>query len=339
MAPASEDDRLLSAWRALSGAETTEGWRTIPVCQAQAFRLLAGRHFPGNDEAILVGFEAIRLPPQNQLPTGRGFRVERLDKSSPGGGLAWLALARQPAGNLEIFAMMTGDIVGLLESCIGISADRLFQIFLGRIRAWQAFMESGRDGMLSDEAELGLFGELLILRKLIEAGIPAEAAVEAWQGPMDGIQDFRVGPGAIEVKTSLATGSFPATISSMEQLDDSLVSPLFLAAVRLALLPGGQTLPELAASLADELTVSPPAQGSFRNLLMQAGLHDIHAERYTRRFTRLDTRFFTVDSDFPRLVRSSLPTPISRVRYELDLDLLDIPACGLEGLLDGLEQR
>lgn len=41
-----------------------------------------------------------------------------------------------------------------------------------------------------------------------------------------------LGDGAIEVKATMSSAGFPVKIGSLEQLDDSVASPLFLAAMR-----------------------------------------------------------------------------------------------------------
>ena len=69
---------------------------------------------------------------------------------------------------------------------------------------------------------------------------PGQVSVEintldAWQGPLNGLQDFFIGTGAIEVKATIAPQGFPAKISSLDQLDETQRQPLFLAGVRLAL--------------------------------------------------------------------------------------------------------
>jgi hypothetical protein len=152
-------------------------------------RLLAGRYFPGNEEAILVGFSSVNVPPDRNLPQGHGFRVNRLERDIIGDGHIWVSLARLAAGSLDMFALMAEDIVNFLNSRAEESEDSIFHAFLGRIRAWQNFMDREGMGVLSAEAETGLFGELVILDKLISSGMSLMDAVNAWQGPVDGIQD------------------------------------------------------------------------------------------------------------------------------------------------------
>src|SRR5262245_26677065 len=146
MARPSESQELLAAWRALAGSAQREGWRTIPVATGGPCRLMAGRHFPGNAEALLVNFLSARLPTADKLPQGHGFSVARaelgVDEGAPG---SWVALSRLPAGTLDLFAMMANDIISTIqESTVG--EEALLQLFLARIRAWQDFM--GRNGGL-----------------------------------------------------------------------------------------------------------------------------------------------------------------------------------------------
>jgi hypothetical protein len=329
MAHRSDIERLQSAWRALAGVARAEGWRTIPINLEGPCRLLAGRHFPGNEEAVLIGFPSVRVPSDSQLPQGRGFRVARVPGATLGGACEWVSLSRQPSGSSDLFAMMAGDVMGLLEDFPASSQERLFGLFLSRIKAWQDFMEQDRQGVLGPEAETGLYGELVVLRDMIGMGIPAACAVEAWQGPLNGLHDFSVGSGAIEIKTTVSVNSFPARIGSLEQLDPSLKQPLFLAGVRLTISGAGRALPEIVGMLRDCLTGDSPTLSLFESRLLHAGYLDVLADHYTRRFETVGMIVFEVTGAFPGLTRGKVDTAIRQARYELDLDALHVPVVTL----------
>lgn len=322
MVQQSKGDELLAAWRALAGNPEAEGWRTIPVAHGGPCQLLAGRRFPGNEEALLVEFDSAGVPLVDQLPQGQGFLVSKATLGGNATNRIWIALCRQSAGNLDLFAKMTDDVISTLGGLHGIDDKRLFHIFLARIRAWQDFMCRGGDGVLSPEAEVGLFGELEFLRDLISAGLSTTVAVEAWKGPLNGIQDFALGTGAIEVKSTVSPSTFPVTVGSLDQLDDSLTQPLFLAGIRLSLNPSGRTLPEQVAALSDLLHDAPMDLSIFGCRLLHAGFFDVAAEHYTRRFSRTGGKILQVSEDFPRLTRANVPIEIKRAHYEIDLDLI-----------------
>ena len=88
-------EEIASAWKALAGnSRGDEGWMTIPVSLKSSCKLLAGRRFPGNEEAVIVGFPSFQMPSKGQLPEGRGFGVAEVclggNTSEGGPGLAWM---------------------------------------------------------------------------------------------------------------------------------------------------------------------------------------------------------------------------------------------------------
>ncbi len=322
MADRSERDELADAWRALRGLPDGPGWRTIAVCTGGPCRFLAGRQTPGDEEALLIDVGAANLPSATTLPQGRGFVVSQVKIDSVPTSV-WLAVSRRPGGGLDLFAAMAEDIVRTLHRLGDSAHASTVRVLLDRIRAWQMFMDRGGDGVLSAEGEIGLVGELVVLLGLLEAGVSGLSACEGWDGPRDGVHDFRWRSGAIEVKASTApSGSFPARIGSIEQLDDAAVHPLFLAAVRLNQAQSGRLLADWVTDVRQRLVGQVAALDTFNDRVLQGGYSDAHADRYTRRFTVHDVRLFPVDPAFPRLTRSTVPAAIVEARYQLDLDAI-----------------
>ena len=310
---------FLMAWSSLSGAAIEAGWQAIAIPSAGPLKLRAGRRSPGNAEAVLVGIPYARLGAAEKLPEGQGFTVERADLE--GNGNLWLALTRKPAGSTELFAAMACDVVGALDDAVVAGADeaKLVRVFLGRVGAWQEFMRKGTQA-LSPEAEIGLIGELTLLRAFIDAGMPAAAAIDSWVGPFDGIQDFEIGFGVLEVKATLAAQGFPAKIASLEQLDDSLRQPLFLAGARLHQMETGQNLVNFVDAVRHFAKGDAEAARLLSDRLIAAGFIDAHIERYPRRFVVAEVRVIEVSGSFPRLTAGTVPLGIMRAMYEIDLD-------------------
>lgn len=312
-------EEFLLAWSSLSGDDPASGWQAISLPSAGPIEVQAGRRSPDNAEAILLAFPSVRLASAEKLPEGQGFGVERTDPE--GVDQLRLALTRRAAGSSELFATMACDVVGALDEAAsaGMAGSKLLRVFLGRVGAWQEFMRKGSQ-TLSPEAEIGLMGELTLLQAIIDAGVPMAVAVESWVGPLDGVQDFELGTGALEVKTTLSAVGFPAKIGSLEQLDDSTRQPLFLVGARLRQVESGQSLPDLVVALRDTSQGDAEATRLLSERLIAAGYFDTHADRYVRRFTLADTRIIEVMDSFPRLTLGSVPLGITRVMYEIDLD-------------------
>ena len=336
MAAPSNVDSLRAAWRALDSRRQDEGWQTIRINVPAPCALFAGRRMPGGEEAILVGFRTINKVRDFHLPQGRGFEVLRLQDDPTGCGRIMLSLTRTSRGSPELFTLMAEDLVDFLDSAATVEEERVFHRFLARIRAWQDFMDRRRAGVLSDEAEQGLFGELFVLERMLEVGISAVKALIAWEGPLDSLQDFILGMGGIEVKTTISEVGFLATVSSLGQLDEELRRPIFLAAVRLALHHSGTTLFQKSDGIRKRIGNSQAALDIYETRLMQAGLLRSAAGQYTRRFIHTSSVIVPLQEDFPRLTRANVHPAIKDARYEIDLDLAGAEDIGLQAALETL---
>jgi hypothetical protein len=278
---------------------------------------MAARRFPGNEEAMLAEFCVAKVPPKEVLPEGVGFDVACEDPH--GDGKTWIALTKKDAGSEEMFAEMVCDVAGKMDSVSEVGEEAVLRAMLSRVRAWQEFMRKTPRG-LSPEAEIGLAGELTFLGILLDAGVPAGSAVESWLGPTGGIQDFEIGTGAVEVKSTVSTVGFPAKIGSLEQLDDSFRSPLFISGVRFAQAAGGNTLGEMAKGMVERLSRDSGGAAEFMDKLVAAGFPLAHFDRYTRRFSLVSLRLLEVAEKFPRFVPGRVAQAIRKISYELDLD-------------------
>jgi hypothetical protein len=310
------------AWSSLRERTDASGWRSISIAKIGPCTLRAGLRFPEKSEALLVSYSPSAVPAAEKLPDGQGFAVSRLDPA--GEGLTWLALTRNAHGSTELFAAMVADIAHAMNAEPGSDEKRLLRIFLGRIRAWQEFMRRGAK-TLSAEAEIGLVGELTVLRTIIDAGVPPVLALESWVGPLDGVRDFEIGTGAIEVKTTISAVGFLAKIGSLEQLDDSARQPLFLAGVRLSQGETGQDLTAVVADIRDIAAGEAEATRLLNERLIASGYLDAHVDRYIRRFTLIETRFVEVKDIFPRLTPGNVPLGVIEATYQIDLDKAEGP--------------
>lgn len=310
-------DDIELAWSSLRESADTSGWRSISISAIGTCSLRAGRSFPEKEEALLAGFTTAAVPAAEKLPEGQGFSVARVDLAQD--GMTWLALTRKSDGSLELFSAMVADVVRAMSIEGASDEHRLLRVFLGRVRAWQEFMRKGAQA-LSPETELGLAGELILLSTIVEAGVSSAIAIESWVGPLDGIQDFELGTGAMEVKTTLSTTGFLAKIGSLDQLDDSVRQPLFLAGVRLRQTETGQNLPDFVDAMRHVIKGDGEAERLLNERLVAAGYFDAHADRYPRRFVHAGMRVIEVAADFPRLILGEVPVGITRAMYEIDLD-------------------
>ena len=305
------------AWKSIEVTPNASGWNTVAILQDHPGRFRAGRNFPEGCEALLAGFLTASFPAAESLPEGFGFSVNRVDTARD--GLTWLALTRSTLGNSELFTAMVSDVANVVLDTVPRDDLKELRVFLGRIRGWQEFM-SRAARPLTPEEEVGLCGELEVLRTILGEGVAPLKAIDSWVGPIGGLRDFELGFGAVEVKTTLAVNGFTAKIGSLGQLDDSTCKPLFVVGVQLALDNIGHTLPEIVSQILELLSSDAEAILNFGSKLLAAGYIDEQSKEYSRKFTLLRFLTMEVDDHFPRLTLGSVPLGVLSSRYEINIE-------------------
>ena len=326
---------LIAAWSALTGTSQNYGWRTINVSNSGPCEVRAGRRFPGNEEALLVNFLSLSNHLVENLPQSQGFTVLLTDLNDGDSNSKWIAICRESAGSLDFFSMMVEDILASIENLNNESQEAVFELFIKRIVAWQDFMKKNKQGLLSGEEEIGLFGELEILADLIKKS--SSKIVNYWRGPLSGVQDFIFRRGAIEVKTTISNNDFFAQISSLDQLDCTVKSPLYLACINLQIGPDGKTLSEKISEVTTLLNGDNASLFIFNNCLLHAGYCLDEDDKYIRQFHRQKIRVFEVNDSFPKLTHHSVALGIIKAQYEINIDLLSVRTLEFESLLNDLE--
>ena len=324
------EEGIVRAWRALSRQKSGEDWRFVHLTEMGKVSVEAGCHFPAGREALIVSFPGSWPVNPARLPEGKGFDVACVEGQKVFTERTAIALVRKAEGSPDIFAVMVVDVLRKLEAAASAEHRDLMDSFLERVRDWQAFMMRTHRP-LSPDAQVGLMGELWMLRLLLDSPL-GSGALDSWQGPLRAAQDFHVRGGAIEVKSTVRTGAFLARINSIDQLDSER-SPIFLCAFRFEENTDGTSLVELVDALRKRFAEAG-IRRAFEALLMVMGYLDEHAPRYGRILALKEARAFLSEGDMPRLIRATLPTAVRSAAYVLDLDALDVPSKGLPELFN-----
>jgi hypothetical protein len=317
-------DALISLWQQLEAQPHIAGrFEKLPCPVSSPPGLYAG----------LLGTEAGTLPRRMLLlrlprtlvdqvsPNYRyqGLSIEPLESSS-GPDDAYISLVLNDAHLTDVFTALAGDIVN--ATAAHITPPARMQAFLQRLSLWEALLAAFSTDGLSITARQGLYGELYLLRYLLQQGIAPGAAIGAWVGPLREPQDFIL-PGsssAVEVKT-LGPGNTTIRVSSARQLDDSPFGQLWLAALYLGTDDSqAETLPALVDRLQAMLAGEPAAASLLTLRLGQAGYFQSQAIAYqSTGYTVASWQLLRVRDDFPRLRAADLPDAIPALSYSLDL--------------------
>lgn len=253
-----------------------------------------------------------RLPdPIPALPKLKNleFRFQTL----PGGPILYIRL--KDSAQIELFETLCRDVVTAGE--IAATEDEALERTIGRTFRWHYLLRGGKAGLLTEEAQKGLIGELEVLRLLMNALGP-RSALTAWSGPSGAPKDFELTGACIEVKARRGASQPFVKISNEFQLADVSDRRVWLSvlAVDRVQPPNGFTLNdkvnELAALITDE---DAAAILDWELHLADAGFdpeHDYSAWRWVTS----DPVFFEVVEGFPRIA-APVPLGISGVNYSL----------------------
>ena len=269
---------------------------------------------PERTRALMIRFAEDTQDPV-EIPESTGFSLSTVTLP---GGTTTLELRLRSRTYADVFDALVRDLVEYSRGATT-ETDAVARV-VDRLRRWQLFIARTAPDGLSRSEQVGLFGELLVLRELVVPALGILAATEAWTGPAAKNQDFQHGGVAIEVKGSAAQQPQHVRISSERQLDDVGVAELYLAHVSLDERRGsGETLPELVESVRGLCEAAHEA-ALIETRLFDVGYLDEHAHRYEQtgyELRRLST--FLVASGFPRIVEGDLAAGVGDVHFSISL--------------------
>lgn len=184
--------------------------------------------------------------------------------------------------------------------------------------------------LLGIERQLGLLGELIFLRHLIDKR--SASMLDAWVGPTGEPHDFRLQVREFEVKTTVSPHRIH-TIHGAEQLVASKDCSLALISVLLGP-PGasvGFSLPEIIEALSLKFAPVVGRLPQFVAALEACGFRSSDAGHYGRRYIlRRPIAVVPIDAAFPALTRPVIQAALGTGAERLDALQYDVDVDGLE---------
>ena len=196
------------------------------------------------------------------------------------------------------------------------------------VATWQAFWGAEKKQLMTDEEQIGLYCELIVLQRLCR--INAASALQAWKGPLKEKHDFQFTEWSFEVKATRRDRHMHV-ISGIDQLDPLAGKHLALISFLISLSDNQKavSLSGLIRTieygvLADQFDLVP----MFNELLNKYGYNRSRQKEYDKnRYMTYGPKLFIVDKSFPKLtpdnLKQSLDGRVSDVRYTVDLQGLN----------------
>jgi hypothetical protein len=231
----------------------------------------------------------------------------------------YLVLSSQRNDVDDLFSLLAQDICEHLSEKDDFS---LVNLVHERIAEWQGLLSRFTNGEPSPNAQLGLLGELLVLRELEQS--MGSDALQCWFGSGGSRHDFEASTWALEVKSSLMLSRRIARVHGLNQLNATNGSTLRLIHLQFERALGGASIESVVRELETKFTLT-----LFEERLspfFPDGLSDLPSWA-----SRLEVNLFgfslhSVNEDFPKIT-SDLLGPhakrFSRLEYDIDLEGLD----------------
>ena len=186
------------------------------------------------------------------------------------------------------------------------------------LKKWKDFFSTGRRPILGEKQEQGLVGELLFLNELIKKA--DTKAVGFWESGTS-THDFYISNNAVEVKTSICQAPYYGHINSEYQLDKKDINgSLFLRMYALRRSPrDGKRLPQIINETRELLISDETMSDLFESKIFTLGYFDSAADYYQNGYTIRDKYTFSIDDDFPKLIKSGIPEGIYHIEYDINV--------------------
>jgi len=204
--------------------------------------------------------------------------------------------------------------------------DEYSKIFIQMFYKWSEFFDDKASDKLSLESIKGIFGELFVLKNLIEKSdsFKLNDTLNSWRGLYDEAHDFVFEDKNVEVKTK-DISHLAVKISSEYQLEEELDKGLELLVLSVDIdYVKGDSLRSMVDYIKD-LTVNK--MGDFSIVLTalaqkNISMSNIYQYDNYRFLVNEQTIYDCRKEGFPRLTKINTPNAIANIRYTLQLSYL-----------------
>jgi hypothetical protein len=251
----------------------------------------------------------------NTIPNINGLKIENIVHESGRNGTK---IGKEGSHDDKVYHHFLCHLAEeLFELNKAIHAKRKLQHLL---HTWQEFFKGDRKP-LGDRAQLGLMGELTVLKDCVLNELNPNKALKAWTGPLRGLHDFVFKTCNIEVKSSIGINNRRFIIHGENQLQIPLDKQLYLFNPIFDNSDDGDTLSDMVASIKSIIRSDPLTSEVMDTSLSKVGYHAIHSEHYDNQGLKLiksDMIKYQVEDGFPRLLPGSSGDFISVNDYAID---------------------
>lgn len=210
------------------------------------------------------------------------------------------ALICTDADLVDAFAVLATDVARRVQG------GATWPGLVTAVEEWQTLLSPR--GKLSQEAELGLWGELWFLAQSSDLG----RLLAAWRGPEGDVTDFFLDGKAAEVKTSRSCRQHH--VSQSQVGSPTGANEAWMVSIWVKADPAGTTVP----ALVDRILTRAPDRAEALRCLARAGYSPGDRNNYDAGFAVLAEPEWYAASEIPRV--RAIDPGVSHLRYRVSLD-------------------
>jgi|TARA_Y100000294_G_C8521983_1_gene323281 hypothetical protein len=203
-----------------------------------------------------------------------------------------------------------------------ISGDKSIECFFENLISAKDFFEDENiPKKLTPESQIGLFGEIFVLSKILNKKLSNKNSLLSWTGPSKK-HDFTTNKILIETKTTVTESKIVNT-SSTNQIAPVFEKELFLFFLQLKKNSAGLSLNEIINVFSEILkNESDLLYNEFLLKLVQSKYFEIHKKEYNEKYMVDKINYYEVRDDFPYIKKINVPDAISdlSITYKIDLE-------------------
>lgn len=221
----------------------------------------------------------------------------------------------------DIFSLFIQNILeDIVES---ITEKEALTTTLNVISKWKKLFDKISFNGLTIEQQKGLIGELLFFNYLLDNQKTINSILNAWTGPDFEDKDYIFNSIGIEVK--LTSSKNPKIkITNERQLDTQNLNELFLILYTTEeVKANGFSLNSLIEQIRQKISNNFDELKFFNDRLLLIGYFEEDSENYNKLFSLKKTFCFTVNPDFPRIIKSQIPLGVYNTSYFIEISAVE----------------
>lgn len=221
----------------------------------------------------------------------------------------------------DIFSLFIQNI--LEEIVESITEKEALITTLNVISKWKKLFDKLSFNGLTIEQQKGLIGELLFFNHLLDYEKTTASILNAWTGPDFEDKDFVFNSIGIEVK--LTSSKNPKIkITNERQLDTQSLTELYLILYTTEeVKANGFTLNSIIEQIRQKISCNFDELKFFNDRLLLLGYFEEDRDNYNKMYSLKKTFCFTVNPDFPRIIKSQIPLGVYNTSYFIEISAVE----------------